>query len=145
MQNFENFYKSFSSLSNDLNHKNSYIKERILNILYFSDTHLSANEIQAIFRKNYRENISLPAIYALLNFLDECKLSNVYIDNGVRKYELNLKTHHDHIICEKCRKAISFCDEVIEKRQHEIAYANGFELVGHSMILYGICSECSKN
>lgn len=145
MDDFVRFYKNFSTLIKDLNYKNSYIKERILSILYFADRHLSVNEIQAEFEKKYREKISLPAIYALLNFLDECKLSNSYNENGVMKFELNLKAHHDHMICEKCRKTISFCDEEIEQRQHEICSENGFEIIGHSMILYGICSECDKD
>ncbi|WP_169763946.1 Fur family transcriptional regulator [Campylobacter mucosalis] len=144
MNNFDNFYKNFSAFLSELNHKNSYIKERILNILYTSEKHLSANEIQLEFQKRFKDKISLPAIYTLLNFLDECHLTNTYEDNGIKKYELNLSSHHDHIICEKCQKVIEFHDDVIEEQQENIAKAKGFEIKTHSMILYGICDECIK-
>ena len=31
---------------------------------------------------------------------------------------------------------IEFYDEVIEKRQHEIAAEQGFEIIDHSLVLY---------
>lgn len=142
MNNFDNFYKNFSTFLNELNHKNSYIKERILNILYQSNIHLSANEIKQKFQKIYKENISLTSIYGFLNFLDECHLTNAYDKNGIKKFELNLSAHHDHLICEKCHKVISFRDEIIEIRQDEICKSRNFECKSHSMIIYGICKNC---
>ncbi|MGG7073119.1 transcriptional repressor [Campylobacter sp. 9BO] len=144
MSNFESFYKNFSSFLSQLNYKNSYIKERILSILYQSQSHLSAAQIQQIFSQKYGETISLTAIYGFLNFLDECHLTNTYEIDGVQKYELNLKSHHDHLICEKCHKVISFSDETIESRQDEICAKHGFVCKSHSMIIYGICAECSS-
>ncbi|MFC2491449.1 MAG: Fur family transcriptional regulator, partial [Campylobacter curvus] len=83
-------------------------------------------------------------IYALLNFLDECHLCNSYDDGGIKKYELNLKAHHDHLICEKCGKVVEFHDEGIEQRQELICKERNFEAVAHTMVLYGICAECQK-
>lgn len=144
MDNFDNFYKNFSNFLSELNHKNSYVKERILRILYQSDRHLSAHEIQTIFRKNFKENISLPAIYGVLNFLFECGLTNSYDEDSTRKYELNLGAHHDHLICEICHKVVAFSDEIIEARQDEICDKHGFSSISHNMILYGICDQCQQ-
>ena len=33
-------------------------------------------------------------------------------------------------------EVIEFCDDIIEKRQQEIAEAHGYELVEHSLVLY---------
>ncbi|NCX78221.1 MAG: ferric iron uptake transcriptional regulator, partial [Proteobacteria bacterium] len=44
--------------------------------------------------------------------------------------------HHDHMVCLESGKVIEFHDEMIEKRQEEIAQAHGYELVDHSMVLY---------
>ncbi|WP_169779185.1 Fur family transcriptional regulator [Campylobacter curvus] len=144
MENFERFYQHLSSFMSEFNHKNSHIKENILSILYRSQTHLSAQDIQTEFSKIYAQNISLPTIYALLNFLDECRLCNTYDDSGIKKYELNLKAHHDHLICEKCGKVVEFHDEDIEQRQELICKEKNFEEVAHTMVLYGVCADCQK-
>lgn len=144
MDNFNQFYKIFSRFSKEFNHKNSYIKEQILSVLYLSEKHLSANEIQEVFKQRYKKTISLTAIYDLLNFINECGLTNSYDVNGVKKYELNLKNHHDHIICESCGKVVVFYDENIENRQYEICDSKNFILKDHTMILYGICADCQN-
>jgi Fur family ferric uptake transcriptional regulator len=33
-------------------------------------------------------------------------------------------------------EVIEFLDEVIEKRQHEIAEEHGYEIIDHSLVLY---------
>lgn len=144
MKNFDKFYKQMAGFMREFNYKNSYIKERILAILYRSDEHLSAAQIQAKFSQIYKENISLPSIYELLNFLEDCALAEAYDESGVRKYELNLKPHHDHIICEICGKTQSFFDETIEQCQEKICQNKNFKLISHTMLLYGICEQCQN-
>ncbi|MBR8462202.1 transcriptional repressor [Campylobacter sp. faydin G-105] len=144
MRDFDKFYKHISDFMGKLSHKNSYIKERILSIMYLSQMHLSANEIQEKFMRLHKENISLPTIYSLLNFLDECGLADIYEQNGIKKYELSLKSHHDHLICEKCGRVIEFHDEIIEQRQDEICHKMEFNALAHTMILYGICNNCER-
>ena len=39
-------------------------------------------------------------------------------------------------VCLESGKVIEFHDEMIEKRQEDIAKAQGYELVDHSMVLY---------
>ncbi|QKF92362.1 Fur family transcriptional regulator [Campylobacter sp. CCUG 57310] len=142
MQNFDKFYSKFSAFLKDFNYKNSIQKERILKILYVSDEHLSAADIKAIFKDEFEESISLTAIYQFLNFLEEIALAISFEKGGVKKFELNLKSHHDHIICIKCGKVASFYDETIERRQDEICKEREFKNEGHTMILYGVCAQC---
>ena len=144
MQNFSKFYENFAKFMSEFNLKNSYIKEQILSILYKSDEHLSAQEIKDEFNKIYKQDVSLPTIYGLLNFLSECSFTNQYEEDGTAKYELNLKPHHDHLICEKCGKVVSFRDEIIERRQDEICENLYFTPTAHTMLLYGICERCGK-
>lgn len=44
-----------------------------------------------------------------------------------------------------CGKVVEFVDEEVEKRQAEVAAKHGYELVDHSMALYGVCPECQKH
>lgn len=54
-------------------------------------------------------------------------------------YELNEGEHHDHIVCVRCGRVVEFVDADIERRQQEIASARGFELVDHTLALFGMC------
>ena len=54
-------------------------------------------------------------------------------------FELNEGSHHDHIVCLDCGRVEEFQDDEIEKRQHEIADKHGFEIVDHTLAIYGHC------
>ena len=57
-------------------------------------------------------------------------------DDGHAVYELAPDDHHDHMVDVDTNDVIEFYDEVIEKRQHEIAEEQGFEIIDHSLVLY---------
>ena len=52
-------------------------------------------------------------------------------------FELERGEHHDHMVDMKTGKIVEFHDEIIEQRQREIAKEHGFELMEHSLTLYG--------
>jgi Fur family transcriptional regulator, ferric uptake regulator len=56
-------------------------------------------------------------------------------------YELDHGQHHDHLVCLDCGRVEEFFDAEIEKRQHDIATAKGFELQEHALSLYANCTK----
>ena len=144
MHTFDKFYMKFLELLRDYGYKNSAAKEQILKILFSSDEHLSASEIQTKIKSEFRRNVSLTAIYQFLNFLQHFGLVLSFEESGINRFELNLKSHHDHLICTKCGAAESFFDKDIEEKQEQICLNLGFKLEGHAMILYGICPKCQN-
>ncbi len=144
MHTFDKFYMKFLELLRDCGYKNSAAKEQILKILFSSDEHLSASEIQNKIKSEFRRNVSLTAIYQFLNFLQDFGLVLSFEENGINRFELNLKSHHDHLICIKCGAVESFFDKDIEEKQEQICLNLGFKLEGHAMILYGICPKCQN-
>ncbi|CAI8221348.1 MAG: Fur family transcriptional regulator [Sulfurovum sp.] len=119
-------------------------REIVLNILLHAEDHLTAEEVYNLVKDHYPEsNIGIATVYRALSFLEEVDLiSSIAFGTDGKKYESNDKSHHDHLICTKCGKIIEFFDKEIEDRQDKIAYENGFEITGHSMQLYGLCSTC---
>ena len=146
MEDFELFYKHFNEFLKAFNQKGSEVKEQILRVLFASKSHLSAQEICQKIYETYKNEISMTSIYTFLNFLEEHHLANSFGQNGVKNYELNLKSSHDHLICEICGKVVDFEDEMIEQKQEQICIQSSFSAESHKMILYGICSDCqAKN
>ena len=114
MHNFDNFYMKFLEFLRDCGYKNSAAKEQILKILFYSDEHLSASQIKTRIKSEFRRNLSLTAIYQFLNFLQKFGLVLAFEEDGTNKFELNLRSHHDHLVCTKCGATESFFDKYIE-------------------------------
>lgn len=125
---------------------NSIQKEYVLKLLFESESHLSADEIQQIIKKEEKVNIGIATVYRILNLFEEMGIVSAITIQGMdsKMYELSLKAHHDHLICINCNKIIEFVDKEIEELQEQVAKNRGFVLQSHNMIMYGICKECQN-
>ena len=111
---------------------------RILNILETSNQkHFSAEELFHILSQE-GAGIGLATIYRVLTQFEAAGLVIRHnFEGGQAVFELDSGEHHDHIVDMKTGKIIEFHDDIIEKRQIEIAKEHGFKLVDHCLILYG--------
>ena len=110
---------------------------RILEVLeQHKDDHLSAEDIYKELIKA-GEDVGLATVYRVLTQFESAGMIMRHnFEEGRAIYEIMPDDHHDHMICLESGKVIEFHDEMIEKRQEEIAKAHGYELVDHSMVLY---------
>ena len=100
-------------------------------------------KILEIFQKNLE--IGLATVYRVLTQFEQAGiLSRNYFETGKAVFELNEGSHHDHLVCIDCGRVEEFQDDEIEKRQHEIADRHGFEIVDHTLAIYGRCG-CVKS
>ena len=104
--------------------------------------HLSAEDIYHDLHSK-GEDIGLATIYRVLTQFESSGLIHRHrFDGDYAVFEINEGEHHDHLLCIKCHKVIEFFDDVIEKRQQDIANTNGFAMTDHSLYIYGICPQC---
>ena len=107
-----------------------------------SDRHLSAEKVYKILLSE-GEEIGLATVYRVLTQFEAAGLVNRHhFEGGNSIFEVNSGSHHDHVVCMKCGKVDEFNDEIIEKRQEEIARKLGYVLTDHSLYLYGYCNTC---
>ncbi len=123
-----------------------YTKQReiVFETILNCEKHLGAEELYNIIVQKYpEESIGIATVYRALAFLEEANLiASISLDKDRRKFETNFKAHHDHLICLKCNKIIEFTNDKIEQEQERIAKENEFQLLNHTMYLYGICRDC---
>lgn len=109
------------------------------------DRHLSAEQVYKILLAE-GEEIGLATVYRVLTQFEAAGLvSRHHFEGGNSIFELNKGSHHDHVVCMKCGKVDEFTDELIEKRQAEIAASLGYTLTDHSLYLYGYCANCKAS
>jgi len=107
--------------------------------------HHTLEEIYLAVRKKTR-TVGQTTVYRTIRLLCNAGLAReVLLDDGTSRYEASVnREHHDHLLCQECGKLVEFVDEEIERLQKTIAGESGFELLGHHLLLLGICPECRQ-
>lgn len=143
---YDSLLERFKELLKHNNLKYTKQREIILQTLYNSDKHFTPESLYMLIKENYPElNVGIATVYRTLNLLEDSNIAtSISFGSAGKKFELANKPHHDHLICKCCGLIVEFEDEYIEKRQEEIASANGFKLTSHLMQLYGICEKCQE-
>jgi Fur family transcriptional regulator, ferric uptake regulator len=115
---------------------------KILELLEGSaQRHVSAEDVYKMLLDK-GEEIGLATVYRVLTQFEAAGLVTRHnFEGGHAVFELDRGGHHDHLVCVVCGKVEEFVDSTIEKRQREIAKEHGFEMVDHSLIIYGHCGN----
>ena len=111
---------------------------KILQMLETSNQrHLSAEDVYKNLLET-GEDVGLATVYRVLTQFEGAGLVTRHnFDGGYAVFELNRgDEHHDHMVCTETGRVVEFHNADIERIQKELAAANGFELVGHSLVLY---------
>lgn len=125
-----------------LNLKVTTQRMAILAALHEGRRHVTAQELFEKVNKEHPE-IGFATVYRFLRTLTEGDfVSEVRMGGLPARYELNSKTHHDHLTCVRCGKICEFENKTIETLQEKVARQFGFQLTHHVLELYGVCPSC---
>ena len=103
--------------------------------------HLSAEDIYRLLLEQ-GQVVGLATVYRVLMQLHQAGLlKQAHFESGRTVYELDDGMHHDHLVCTTCGRVQEFHNEAIEQQQNLVARKHGFEVVEHSLILYGQCNK----
>lgn len=125
--------------------KATHPRIKILQILEGSGTrHMGAEDVYKALLET-GEDVGLATVYRVLTQFEAAGLvARHHFEGGHSVFELNEGEHHDHILCVKCGRVDEFIDEVIERRQREIATEAGYTMTAHSHYIYGVCPACQE-
>jgi Fur family ferric uptake transcriptional regulator len=110
---------------------------KILQILENTvERHMTAEDIYQSLR-DANEDVGIATVYRVLTQFEAAGLVQRHnFDSGPAVYELDRGEHHDHMVCTETGRVIEFHNDEIEALQEKIAEQNGYDLVGHSLVLY---------
>jgi Fur family ferric uptake transcriptional regulator len=98
--------------------------------------HFSAEDLYQRLRDT-GEDIGLATVYRVLTQFETAGLVIRHnFETGYSVFEMASDHHHDHMVDVETNEVIEFIDDEIEKRQHDIAEAHGYEIIDHSLVLY---------
>ncbi|MFD2203839.1 Fur family transcriptional regulator [Shivajiella indica] len=104
------------------------------------DEHIDVEGLFLLMR-NKGYTISRATIYNTLDLLVECGLAVKHqFKDKVALYEQALTyKHHDHHVCNQCRKIREFSDERINLIKEAMGREFSSAITSHSLVLYGDC------
>lgn len=110
---------------------------KILEILESNSMrHMSAEDVYKLLLTEDAD-IGLATIYRVLTQFEQAGLvKRHHFEGGHAVFELERGDHHDHMVDIESGKVIEFVSPEIERLQHEIADKHGYEIVGHSLVMY---------
>ena len=101
--------------------------------------HMTAEDVFRVLLAE-RSDIGLATVYRVLTQFEQAGiLSRNHFEAGRAVYELRDDQHHDHLVCLDCGHVEEFFNPEIEKQQHAVAKAKGFEIADHALSLYAHC------
>ena len=134
-------------MANHIDLKDSGLKAtlpriKVLDIFEQSkDKHMSAEDVYKQILES-SEDVGLATIYRVLTQFEQAGiLVRHHFESGKAVFELNEKTHHDHIVCIQCGHVEEFCNNEIERLQEQVAENLGFKIIDHSLY---ISADCAK-
>jgi Fur family peroxide stress response transcriptional regulator len=111
----------------------------ILDYLEGNTGHPSAEDIYKALSENF-PTMSLATVYNTLDSLREKgRILELSIDPEKKRFDPNTK-RHNHLICIKCKK-VADINETFDLSPVGDR-VSGFEILGHHIEFYGICSIC---
>jgi Fe2+ or Zn2+ uptake regulation protein len=95
------------------------------------------------------ESLHLSTVYRTLRWLEEQNLVTPRWFEDERRQERfdtqqDEPNDHYHFKCQNCEKIIEFSDAQVEGIKQSFSLLNGAEVRQASLVLYGICRECSR-
>lgn len=117
----------------------------VLQILEASSSPVTAEKI-FLDLKEKNINISLSTVYRILDVLveKEIVLKMNSTENDSAMFELNRRIHRHYLVCLGCRKMIPVENCPLNGLEKRLEQETGFEVTGHSLEIYGYCSDCRK-
>ena len=120
---------------------------QLVNYIFRRHEHFDADDLCAELSRSDDVEIAIsrPTVYRTLNELVDAGLLRRMTLGGRAVYEHDYGyPQHDHLHCQKCDKLIEFRSEEFRKLRDAVAKEHQFRVLGHRLIVSGICQECAS-
>lgn len=108
-------------------------REAVLDVLISESKPITAEQIQI------KSGINLATVYRVLEQLCESKIiiKSKMLDSTSASFELDRHEHKHYAVCIGCKEVTP-----IEDCHYHPDIADGFEVTGHKIEVYGYCKKC---
>lgn len=124
-------------------HKITKYKLALLDLFGNNNKPLTVTEILSILSQK-GINPNKTTIYREIESLLELgHIHSLDFGDDKKRYELSSRTHHHHLICQKC-DAIEdiILEDDIEEIEYKVKQCTRFKIKSHALEFFGLCHKC---
>jgi Fur family transcriptional regulator, ferric uptake regulator len=115
----------------------------VLEALGSVDDFRSAQEVHEILSSS-GSSVGLATVYRTLQlYADTGDVDVLRREDGEAIYRRCSETHHHHLVCRACGKAVEVEGPAVEKWAEAIAAEHGYVNVAHTVEIFGTCADCA--
>src|SRR3989442_2005310 len=131
------------TLLRPLGSKRSSKRDRILNVFFRQERHLTADDLSDLVHRQ-NPGIGRATVYRTLQWMVEAGIARkVDFGEGRSRFEPSYRhPRHFHLICTTCHRSSEFLSSDVESLMEEVAAARGFTTSQSVVQIYGTCEEC---
>ena len=120
------------------------LRSQLLAILASAKEHLTSEAIHRIMHRR-GSTASLASVYRTLQVFEDVGIvDRLNLGEHGSSYVLQRHTgHYHHIVCTHCGRTAEIGDCYFEEYAEQAARETGFEIHGHQLLLFGLCSDCA--
>ncbi|WP_308295680.1 Fur family transcriptional regulator [Streptomyces odontomachi] len=109
------------------------------------DEFRSAQELHDML-KHKGDSVGLTTVYRTLQSLaDAGEVDVLRTSDGEAMYRrCSTGTHHHHLVCRTCGKAVEIEGPAVETWAESVAAEHGYVDVAHTLEIIGTCAECAR-
>ena len=123
--------------------KRSKSRAAVMERFFRAGDHVTVDELTRAVRET-SPRVGTVTVYRTLKLLARMGYATeLDFGEGARRYESNLASHHDHLVCTACGAVIEFKDPDIEKLQDLVTRRHGFRPTAHRLEIFGRCRKCA--
>ena len=117
----------------------------LLRLLAASDGHPSAAQLYDRLKDQF-PTTSPGTVYKTLNLLKDLdEVLELGFSNDNNRYDGNKPYPHPHLICIRCQKIVDAEVSLAQNLVQEVTRQSGYQIVGHRLDFYGLCSACQDS
>lgn len=116
----------------------------ILDIIYGSQGHISAEEIHQRVRQQY-PFVDISTVYRTLNLLKKLRLiTETDLGGGCVRYERLERGRHHHLVCRQCGTSVSLDHSLLAPLEERLLRQYDFAADLDHFAIFGLCRKCQK-
>lgn len=115
----------------------------VLALLEETDGSHSAQQLHQMLRERGAQ-VGLTTVYRTLQLLvDAGEVDGTRLPGGEQLFRKCSQSHHHHLVCRTCGKTVEVAGPAVERWADRVAAEHGFTDVGHTIEIFGTCTDCA--
>ena len=116
----------------------------ILDIIYASKGHVSAEEIHQRVREQY-PFVDISTVYRTLSLLKKLRLiSETDLGDASARYERLERGRHHHLVCRRCAASFPLEHGLLAPLEERLLQKYGFAADLDHFAIFGLCAKCRE-